>query len=128
NSKKFSIEEAQGGEIDITVRSADNRDKVVEVEDDDETDDIVLYTAQIEAEDGDNLIEEITVDLSTTTSTDTARIDNIIRTLYLFIDGDEVGSESVEGWATSSVTFDDIDFDLDEGDEVEVQVIATIDE
>ena len=131
DTKSFTLGEATPGSLDITVNDDDNEDEEVEVDEDDETDEVLLYTALAEAEDGDVLIEEITVDLATTTATvgsDAAGLSSIIKTLYLFIDGDEVGSESVDDGNTDSVVFDDIDFEIGEDEEVEIMVYADINE
>lgn len=125
-TKNFTIKTVAEGDIDVTVRASDNEDKVVSVDEDDETDEVVIYTAEIESKDGDNAIDEVTVNLATTTGT-TNGLSDFIGTLYLYIDGEEVGSESVNSdLATESITFDDIDFDLEDGDSVDLVVKADI--
>lgn len=125
DTKSFTIEEAEEGSLDITVRSADNEDRVVEVSEDDDTDDIEIYHAELESQDGENTIEEVTVSLATTTGT-TNGLSDFANTLHLYIDGEEVGSESVNSdSATESITFDDIDVTLD--DDEEVDLVVTVD-
>lgn len=131
DTKEFTLGVATPGSLDITVHDDDNEDEEVEVDEEDETEEVVLYTALAEAEDGDVLIEEITVDLATTTATvgsDASGLDSIIKTLYLYVDGDEVGSESVDSANTDSVTFDDLDIEVGEDEEIEITVVADINE
>lgn len=128
DTKEFTIEEATAGDLSISVDDDENDDSEVEVDEDDSTDDVTLYTAQVESEDGDNEIDEVTITLATTSGS-VGGLDDMIDTLYLFIDGEEVGSESVTGSATDSVTFDDIDgVTIDEDSEVDFVVKADINE
>ncbi|MEN9647580.1 MAG: trimeric autotransporter adhesin, partial [Candidatus Parcubacteria bacterium] len=123
-TKNFTIDTVDAGDINVTVDSTDNKDRDVAVEENDTTEDVVLYTAQIESKDSDNTINEVTVNLASLDSTNLSRM---ITNLYLYIDGEEVGSESVSG-ITDAVTFDDIDFDLSKNDEVDLEVRADVDE
>ncbi len=123
-TKDFTISEVQSGSVQISVDSSDNKNADVEVEENDTTDDVTLYNAQIKSKDGDNTIDEVRVNLASLDSTNLSRM---ITTLYLYIDGDEVGSESVDG-TSDTVRFDDIDFDLHEDEEVDLVVKADIDE
>jgi hypothetical protein len=127
DEKTFDIQEATAGDLNISVDDDENDDEEIEISEDDTTDDVTVYTAAVESEDGDNEIDEVTVSLATTTGT-VGSLSDIINTLYLFIDGEEVGSESVDGIGTDSVTFDDIDVTIDEDDEVDFVVKADINE
>lgn len=127
DERTFTLEEAESGDLNLTVRRSENEDLAVEVAEDDTTDDVLLYSALLESQNGDNNIEEVTISLASTTGT-TGRLDQIIDTLYLYIDGEEVGSESVNGAGTANVTFDDIDVTIDEDDEVEFEIRADISE
>jgi hypothetical protein len=128
DEKEFDLQEAEAGDLNITVDEDENDDEEVEVSEDDETDEVVIYTAQVESEEGDNEIEEVTVTIATTTGT-TNGLSDIVSTLYLFIDGEEVGSESVnDDDGSEAITFDDIDVTIDEDDEVDFVVKADIHE
>lgn len=126
DEKTFTIGVAAEGDLDVTVRAADNEDMVVEVSEDDETEEVVLYTAELESETGDNNIEEVVVSIATTTGT-TNGLSDFVTTLYLFLDGEEVGSESVnDDDAAESITFDDLDVTIDEDDAIDLVVKADI--
>jgi Putative peptidoglycan binding domain len=126
----FDIQVAEEGDLTVTVDSNDNEDQEVEVSEDDTTDDVLLYTAEVESEDGDNEIDEVTVTIATTSAVGVggANFDDMIDTLYLFIDGEEVGSESVDA-NDPTVVFDDIDdVTIEEDEEVVFEVRADINE
>jgi len=118
----FELEVADSSDLDTTLKASENEDQSIEVDDStDVTEEVLLYTFTVEAQDGDINIDEVNVTLATTTGT-VASLGDIVKTLYLFIDGDEVGSESGD----TAVSFEDIDFDLSEDDEVTVEVFADV--
>ncbi len=127
DERDFTLEEVAAGDLDITVDDDENDDEQVEVDADDDTNDVLVYTAQVESQEGDNEIEEVTVAIATTTGT-TNGLADFVKTLYLFIDGEEVGSETVnDDDDAESITFDDISVTIEEDDEVDVEVRADID-
>ncbi|HRZ34726.1 MAG TPA: peptidoglycan-binding protein, partial [Candidatus Paceibacterota bacterium] len=126
DERDFELVEVDAGTVDLSFDEDDegNDDEDVDIDDNDETEEVVLYTFSIEAEDGDITIDEITVTLATTTGTG-SDLEDMINELIIDVDG-EMFDESVDGEATSSVTFDDIDIDVEEDDEIVVVVSATI--
>jgi hypothetical protein len=129
DEREFTLEAAEPGSLDITVDEDNNEDDQIEVDEDKTTDEVVIYTATIDSEDGDNLIEEISVDLATTTATvgsPATGLSDIIKTVYLYVDGDEVGSETVASTNTDTVTFDDLEVEIAEDDEIEVTVVVDV--
>lgn len=128
DEKEFDLQVAEVGDLDITVDEEENEDMEVEVDEDSDTNDVLIYTAQVDSEEGDNNIEEVTVTIATTTGT-TNGLSDFVNTLYLFIDGEEVGSESVnDDDASEAITFDDLDVTIDDGEEVDFEVKADINE
>ncbi|MEN9647588.1 MAG: trimeric autotransporter adhesin, partial [Candidatus Parcubacteria bacterium] len=124
DTRNFSVEEANAGALNITVDDDNNDDQEVEVSEDNTTDDVVIYNAQVESKDGDNEIDSVTVDID---SLGAADLSDMVGTLYLFIDGEEVGSESVSGSSDSAV-FDDINVTIDDNQEVDFEVRADFEE
>lgn len=124
DEREFDLVEVDAGTLDLSFDEDDagNEADDVDIDDQDKTEDVVLYTFKVEAQDGDVTLDEITVDLSA----DGSDLEDVISELILEIDGDEVGSESVDGTSTASVLFEDIDTEVSEDDEVEVVVKATI--
>jgi hypothetical protein len=109
DKKTFSIDTADTGSFTVT------------------TENVALYTAKLKAKNSDNNINSVTVSLATT-SASVGGLDDMVDTLYLFIDGEEVGSESVSAGATDDVTFDDLDVDIKKDDKVDFEVKADINE
>jgi hypothetical protein len=114
DTKTFTLKAAEAGDMTISVdTSDDNEDDNVSVDDSNDTTDVFAYLAKVKSKTGTNNVEKVTV---TMTGSDT--LTDIIDTVYLFIDGDEVGSES----AAASVVFDNLDIDIDEGDKIDFEV------
>lgn len=127
DERTFTLDTATIGDLSLSVDDDENEDRTVEVDEDDDTNDEVLYIATVESQDGDNNIEEVTVTIATTTGT-TNGLSDFVKTLYLFIDGDEVGSETVsDDDGSEAIVFDDLDVTIDEDDEVEFEVRADFD-
>jgi len=117
----FDLDEADASELDTTFKASENDDQTIEVDDNtDLTEEVLLYTFKAESKDGDINIDEIVVDIATTSGSDA--VDAVIKTVYLFIDGDEVAKESSD----TQVTFDDLDYDLSEDEEVEVEIFVDV--
>jgi len=117
----FDQDVADSSDLDTTLKGSENEDQSIEVDDStDVTEEVLLYTFTVEAQDGDINIDQ--VDVTIATSSGTSTVEDILKNVYLFIDGDEVGSESGD----TSVSFEDIDFDLSEDDEVTVEVFADV--
>jgi hypothetical protein len=124
DERDFTIGEVPAGDLTVSVDDEDNEDIVVEVDENNDTEDEVIYTATLESEEGDNNIEEITVNIATTTGT-TNGLSDFVKTLRLFVDGEEVGSETVgDDDGAESIVFEDLDIDVAEDEEVELVVKA----
>jgi hypothetical protein len=121
DSTTFTLTTVDASSLDATFRSNDNEDESVEVADNkSETEDVLLYTFEIEASDGDVMIEDIVVTLATTSGSNS--VEDIIESVVLVIDGEEVATESGD----TTVNFDDIDFDVNEDDELVVEIFAVV--
>lgn len=123
--RTFSFETFAGAAgVELKIRKSDDSPdgQVIDVDNSDDTDDVEMLIFTFEAEGSDIEIKDLPITLTATG----ANVNAIANTLRLEIDGDEF-SENVNIAATSgTVTFEDIDFVIDEGDEVEVTVLADI--
>jgi len=115
DKKNFTVKEAKAGDVSVTVDTNDNKDQAVSVDDDNDTNDVLAYTAVVKSKTGTNNVESVDITLASPSS---ETLTDMIGTVYLFIDGDEVGSES----AAATVTFDDLDFDLKENKKIDFEV------
>ena len=112
SSKTFSLKEVKDGALTISVDSSENKDQAVTVDDSNDTTDVLGYVAQVKSKTGDNTLDKVTVTLSASDA-------DAVNTVYLYVDGDEVGSESYG----TSVVFDDLsDVTIDEGDKLPFEV------
>ncbi len=118
--REFSFEtfsSAANAEMKVSLSDDDyvNESHVIEVDDNDETDGEEVLSFEVEVEgDSDLEIDDLVVDFTT----DEDDLNDVISSAYLFMDGDEVGSENItsEDATDVPVTFDDLDLTLDAGD------------
>jgi hypothetical protein len=100
--------------VEITSDNDDNDDRAVQLN---STTDkwVELLDFELEADGGDAIIKDLAVDLTVTGATD---VDHLVTSLKLYDeDGDVIKTEAVSTSSsqTGTVTFDDIDYELDEG-------------
>lgn len=127
--RTFSFEDfASSSNIELRVTSGEesiNDARSITVDADDDTDDVSLFSFNLEAR-GDS---DINIDdLPVTFTSVGAGVGEIINTAELWIDGDLIGSESVSSTTSTSrvILFDSIDFTIDAGDKVAVVVKVDI--
>jgi hypothetical protein len=132
---ELTFDEGDEGEIDLSSDDDDNEDRIVSVEENADTNDVEILRFMIESDSSDNMLEEFAVRLATTTDADSATTSlvDVIKSLRVTIDGEEVGDERIPSNASGTVTveFDDIDdeeVEIAEDEEVEVIVYADINE
>lgn len=133
----FSFESfATSADMELKITEAGDENELVNdahlinVDATNTTDDVTILAFDLELEgDSDVNIDSLPVTLTTTEAagTDFDEPGDVVTSLYLYVDGDEIGSESVDGTAaggadTQVVVFDDLDWDLSAGDEVHVEV------
>ena len=106
---------ANDAELKVGLEDDDVNDShILDADDSDDTDHEILSFYLDASGDSDIYIDEIPVVITTTGETDESVI---IIGATLFVDGEDMGTEDVA--AGGSVTFTDLDFWLDAGDEVE---------
>lgn len=134
NAVTFSFESfgtAADTELKITEADEDVNDAhVIQVDTSDDTDNVELLSFNIEIEgDSDVLIDSLPVNITTTETTGDDP-DDLISVLYLYADGEKIGTESLStadgNGSTEEVVFDNLDFTIDAGDEVEFTVKAKL--
>jgi hypothetical protein len=126
DEENFSVDQAEAGDIDVSAKSSDNEDRIVSLNANAKTDGVEIMRFTIESQTSDNVIQDLELDLATTSAT-TTTFTTVIDNVCLFADGDEVGCESVTNNASDpsgTVVFDNIDVDVNEDDTVEFTVEA----
>ncbi len=127
--RTFSFESfATAADVEFKVTSGDddiNDTQVVIVDDTNDTDNVELLSFEIEVEgDSEVDIDDMPVDLTSVG----AGVGEIVNSLELWVDGDQIGSESVSSTTalTRTITFDNLDWQIEAGDTVEVVIKADI--
>jgi len=106
-----------GGDDDI------NDSQLLQVEDNDQSDNVKIFSFMVEVEGNSDMTLDDLVATSTMTGTST-QLNDIFGELRLYMDGDVVGSENAP--AADSVTFANLDLDLEAGEEYEFVIEVDI--
>lgn len=130
DSNTVTFDDADAGDLELSIDDDDNKDRTVFVDEDSDTEGVEILRFTLESNSSDNMVDELAVAIASTTNDDVnggATISEVIKSLTLEVDGEEVGSESMSsGAGTSTATFDDLGIEIAEDDEVEVVVLADI--
>jgi len=129
-TRTFSFESfASASNVDLTLdlNEADddiNEAHVIDIDDTDDTDDVEILSFTLEADGDSNInIDEIPVLLTSVGF----NLNDGLSGASLWMDGDKVGSENLTNASTTeTVTFDDLDLDIDAGDTVEFMVTVDV--
>ncbi|MDP4020941.1 MAG: peptidoglycan-binding protein [Candidatus Adlerbacteria bacterium] len=129
--RNFTVDTfATANNVELKAQSSDDTPEgVVNVDDTNDTDGVVLARFTLEAEGGDIRVRDFPITFATSTGGTANGLDDIASTVYLSVDGveySEQASAAVYGVAGATVTFDDVDVTIDEGDKVNVIVSADI--
>lgn len=126
--RSFSFESfATAGNVELKISEDDddiNDQRTIEVDATDDTDNVPVMSFTLEAKgDSDLEIKNWAVSVSVTGASNT---DDVISGLSLWIDGDEVAvADTVSGGGSShDYIFDDVDYTIDAGDKVDVEIRA----
>lgn len=122
----FSFVTATAGTLELSDSEDFDDDVVAKVSDTNDTDDVLVGKFEFEADEQDITIEDLTADLVLSPGTD---VDTLVSSLSLYADGDLVESKTVtSSGASTTVTFDDIDFVVEDGETVEFTFMADVQE
>lgn len=128
-TRTFSFESfASAADVDLKAQISDDTPEsgVVNVDDSDDTDKVELLRFTLEAE-GDSDLRVRDIPITFTPGGGTAdEVDDIINTAYVTIDGEEFSENVSTGAGAASITFDDFDYTIPAGDEVDVVVEADV--
>jgi len=114
-AETFSFDAEEKAQYDITKASNSPDGTTVEVDADNKSGEIAIFVFEIDEENGvDSTIDAISMTASTTDGDVTTTIDEVI----LLVDGDVIGSDSPA--ADGALLFENLDFDIDGDETVEV--------
>lgn len=116
---------ASGVELQVSEGENSPEGGVVTVDSQSETEGVELLHIVLEAEGSDLTISELPITLTVTGATD---VDALINRLTIEVNGDEFSENVVTSSSSASITFDDLDLVIDEGDEIEIIVMGDLNE
>lgn len=121
----FSVGAATGGDLDITEGDNNPEGQVVTVDEDEDTDNVLVLEFDLEASDQDVNIDAIPVGLVVT---EDSGVDGPVKRAILKMDGTVIDTKTITSTALLSqqVLFDDLDIDLEEGDTSTFQVLVDL--
>ena len=130
--RTFSFENfAAAADVELKFTNGDddiNDARAIDVDDTDDTDNVDLFSFNMEAEGTSDIIIDDMPLLYVATGAASPEVDEIINSAELWIDGELIDSLSIPTSATttSKLVFDDFDYTLEAGEEVEVVVRVDI--
>ncbi len=124
-SEDFTIGEATGGDLDITEGDDNPESMTVLVDEDDDTDGVLVLAFDLDADNMDVNIDAIPVGLVTT---ENDGVDGPVSRVILKMDGQTIDTVAVPASAGTSyqALFSDLDIDLSEGDTAEFTVYVDL--
>ncbi|RJQ34127.1 peptidoglycan-binding protein [Candidatus Parcubacteria bacterium] len=125
NARTFSFETfatARGVELKIQRTNDSPKAGIVNVDSRSDTDNVELLKFTIEAKGSDVVIDELPITLTATG----AYLNEIAHAVTLRIGSDRFNESITTSAASSTITFDRLDLEIDEGDKVTVIVLADI--
>jgi hypothetical protein len=131
-TEEVTFEEADDGELQISSNSDDPDERVVEVDEDNDTNDVTLGIMDLEAEEQDIRLNDVNVTLRgagiNNGDADSQNLSDVVSTLYLVQGGSVIESESISTNDASSteVLFEDVEFDINEDEELAFELVADI--
>ena len=130
---EFTVdEEGEGEDLNVRSSSDDPDSATIKVEDDQSSDDYVIFAFELEAEDNDIELETLPVLVSVDGQQNGVTVNSVVRDAYLVIDGEEFDDYDLDT-ATAETGFDesryltfdiDKDFVVDEDEEVTVELVV----
>jgi hypothetical protein len=118
--RTFIIDEEEAGDLVVSSNSDSQDDMIETADDEDTTEGVTAFMFDVEANDQDVTVDDVTIDV-TTVGPDT---DHVINTVHLYHGTTLLGSENVPdaGATTDEITFEDLDFEIEADEEVTLTV------
>jgi len=119
---------ASAADVELSARSdSDTPEGIIGVDASDDTDGVELLRFTLEAEGSDIEIKDLPITVATSSGNTADAVTDIFSSFTLEIDGEEYdesasGSQVTVGSAGATVTFDDVDYTIEDGNEITVIV------
>lgn len=124
--RTFTVVEEAAGDLDVSLSADSPREGIAIASTTSTTNDIEVLVFDVEVGDSDVTIEDVTVDFTTSAGDET---DDVFNTAHLYVGNTRVASENVPTGDTDnmvSITFDNIDYDIDEDDTETFRVVVDV--
>jgi peptidoglycan hydrolase-like protein with peptidoglycan-binding domain len=128
DTETMTFESSDTGQLTVTEHPDNPDERVVEVDDTTDTNDVTLAVFNIEADDQDIEIEDLVA--STSVAGGESDINNVVKRMHLYQGSTKLKSKSIPSSAgnRATTTFDDIDFVINEDEKLEFSIKADIED
>ncbi|MCC7500790.1 peptidoglycan-binding protein [Candidatus Nomurabacteria bacterium] len=125
-SGSVNVTEETAGDLDITEGDENPDGQVVSVDEDNDTNDVLVLAFDLEADNQDVVVDDIPVGLTSTGLT--GGIDVAVKRAILKKDGTTIKTKTISSTASDyqEVVFDDLDLDIEDGETAEFQVFVDL--
>ena len=123
-NEDFTVAGSDTGTLQF-AESEDNPDAMaLSLDDTVDTNDVLLAVYNVEADNQDILIEDLSIAVDITETGTATVMSQIVQSFTLVIDGEEYAESSLTGALDGDIVFNNIDFTLDDGDDVDFEIYA----
>jgi hypothetical protein len=125
DAETFQVDEATVGDLRIRAND-DNPDSAsIVIDEEDRTDDVTILAFDLEAEDQTIIVEDLPVTFTTSVG---GGVEGPVLRAMLVSDGDVLDTVTIPSSAgtTYEVVFEDLDLEIEEGDEVSLEVVVDL--
>ncbi len=125
-SGNVNVTEETAGDLDITEGDENPEGQVISVDEDNDTNDVLVLAFDMEADNQDVVVDDIPVGLTSTGLT--GGIDVAVKRAILKKDGTTIKTKTISSTASAyqEVVFDNLDLDLEDGETAEFQVYVDL--
>jgi peptidoglycan hydrolase-like protein with peptidoglycan-binding domain len=134
-TESFDVEGTTAGDLNLTEGDSNpDTNETVFVDEDDDTDDVLMLSFDLEADNQDITVDAIPVGFTSSSTSGTVaaaaagQIDGIMSRAILKMDGEVVDTVSIPTTAVNFylAVFDDLDLDIEDGETVEFEVYVDL--
>lgn len=120
----FTVAGSDTGTLEF-AESADNPDAMaLSLDDAVDTNDVLLAVYNMEADNQDIFIEDLSIAVDITETGTATTMSQIVNTFYLVLDGETYAESALTSAVDGDIVFSNIDFTLDDGDDIDFEIYA----
>jgi hypothetical protein len=120
----FTVAGSDTGTLEF-AESSDNPDAMaISLDDAVDTNDVLLAVYNMEADNQDIFVEDLAIAVDITETGTATTMSQIVNTFYLVLDGETYAESASTSAMDADITFSNIDFTLDDGDDIDFEIYA----